>query len=120
MGPTLRIITAFPLSWINELEERKFLAENLRRKISAGGVKNVYQTSPTDKYFTSQQSFITGYYVRFKYHAYQPLKIKITQSQLEKELKLVYPNAKCIGFDTFFIQEPSPTGNPFIEMEIYH
>lgn len=120
MGPSLKVAFTFPLSWINDTEQRKYLSENLARLIKKGSVKNVYQTSATDKYFASQQSFITGYYVRLKYHAYQPVKIKMTQSQMGSYLKPIYPNAKCIGFDTFFIQAASPTQNPFLECEIYY
>lgn len=121
MGPTLKIAITFPVSWINDPESRKFLSENLSRLIRKGGISKIYQTSGTDKYFAANgQTFVTNYYVHIKYHSWQPLKLKITQAQMGAALKPVYPNAQCVGLQTFFVQAKSPSINPYLEMEIYY
>lgn len=64
--------------------------------------------------------FINAYYARLKYHAYQPVKVNLTKAQLEKILKPVFPGAKCVEMETFFVQGTSKTALPVMELEIYY
>lgn len=121
MNATLRVSFLFPYRWIDGIEDRKFLKQNLERMIRKGSLSNVFQSSATDKYFAQNNlSFIPAYFVRLKYHSYQPVPIKLTKAQLQTTLKDVYPGAKCVGFEPFFIQSSSQTALPLMEMEIYY
>ena len=64
--------------------------------------------------------FIGSYAVILKYHAFDPVKIPLTQEEIKKIFKEVFPGAKLIGFRKKFVQVESVTQLPIIELEIYH
>lgn len=116
----LQVSFTFPYRWLDNPEDRKYLADNLQKAIRKGGLHEVYQTSASDRYFADVGgNFIDNYFVRLKYHAYQPVKIDLTKTQLAKYLKPVFPNSRLIGFEPFFVQS-NHGGLPIMEMEVYY
>lgn len=104
----------FPIRWINDPEDRKFLKKNLEKMI-AGKAK---LKAPHHPDLPFKQPMGT-YKVRIRQHAWQPEKIKLTQKQLEKLLEDVYPGQKLIYFDTFFVQKNQRESLPTLEMQIF-
>lgn len=119
-APRLQVSFIFPYRWIDDVEDRKHLSANLIKSINKGTLKQVYQSSSTDRYFAdASNNFISTYMVRLKTHAYQPVKIKLTKSQLEKALQPAFPQAKLVAFETFFVQNGNG-GLPMMELELYY
>ena len=121
MSGTPKVSFTFPLRWLNDPEDRKYLGQNLVNSIRKGGLKQIYQVSPADPYFQQfGNSFINSYAVVLKYHAYQPIKVKLTAKQLEPLLKPFFNEARLASYQTFFVQTNNPTALPVLEMEIYY
>lgn len=116
-----KVSFTFPYRWLNDPEDRKYLGDNLIRQINNGGLKQIFQGSPTDTYFAQfGQVFVPAYSIVLKYHCYQPVKIKLTQKQLELYLKDVFPGSRLVSFQTFFVQTYDPSALPVMEMEIFY
>lgn len=120
-GLRLKNSFTFPYRWLTDPEDRKFLQQNLINSMRGGGLKEIMATSGNDPYYADfGEAFVTGYFVRLKTHAYQPVPIPLTQAQVAKIFKDVFPGARCIGFETFFVQSNQKTALPLMEIEIYH
>lgn len=115
-----KISFTFPYRWINDPKDKPYLSQNWAAQIKKGGLQEIYQTSMTDGWFAANQRFVQGYYVVLKYHAFQPVKIKLKKEDVEEALKTFFPDSKCVGFQTFFVQKPSNQGLPVMELEIYY
>lgn len=106
-----RITFTFPIRWLNE--DREFLGENLVRS-----VKRAQSSAPVHPRL--MMSPVQGYWVILRCHAYNPQKIKLTQQQLEKYLKPMYPYGHCMLLEHKFVQEDSPTLLPVMELQILY
>src|SRR5262245_4706310 len=122
MNSDPRISFTFPYRWLTDPEDRKYLGPNLIRNIQKGGLKQVMSSSASDKYYAQHgpQAFIPAYAVVIKTHAYQPVKIKLTQAQLQTLLKPVFGISPLASFQTFFVQTSNQTALPVMEMEVYY
>lgn len=121
IGGVPQISFTFPYRWINDPEDRKYLGENFKRQIQKSGLKQIYQSSPTDKYFAQHgNSFVSSYAAVLKYHAFQPVKIKLTKNQLEEYLKDIFPEGKLVSYQPFFVQTSNPSALLIMELEIYY
>src|SRR6185436_14673015 len=116
-----KVSFTFPYRWINDPEDRKYLGQNLIQQIKRSGLKQVYQSSGTDPYLQQHGNpFVFAYQAILKYHCYQPVKIKLTQTQLETYLKPFFGTAKCAAYNTFFVQTNNPPALPVMELELYY
>lgn len=121
IGGVPQVSFTFPYRWINNPEDRKYLGENLKRQIQKSGLKQIYQTSGTDRYFAQHGNpFVSNYAAVLKYHAFQPVRIKLTKNQLEEYLKDIFPQAKLVSYQPFFVQTSNPSALPIMELEIYY
>ena len=118
-GPQLQTSFTFPYRWLANPEDRKYISENFVNAIKKSGLKAVYGSG--DKYAAELSTqFTTAYLARLKTHAYQPAKVNLTQKQLQTYLKPFFGEARCMGFDTFFVQTNNPTALPVMEMELFY
>lgn len=103
----------FPYRWLTGTEEKKYLKKNL---LAAAGGGSVNQPMHPDLL----PDFIASYRIVLRVHAYQPVKIPLTQTQLSNIFDDMFPGAKLIHFETFFVQRTSRTLLPVMELEIYY
>jgi hypothetical protein len=108
-----RISFTFPYRWLSDPKDRQFLSENLVKSAAKSGLFMAMHP-------TIQPGYFASYIARLKYHAWQPVKIKLTKNEVEEAFKPLFGEAKCVGFDTFFMQNAGPGGLPVMEMEIYY
>lgn len=108
-----KISFTFPYRWLTDKEDRNFLEENLLKLARINGLYETYHS----KLMTG---FVGAYGVILKYHAYQPVKIPLTEKQVATIFKKLFPAAKLVSYETFFVQGTSRTSLPVIEIEIYY
>ena len=106
-----RISFNFPYRWL--VEEKEFLGKRLVDQAKRSSLSQIYHPD-------LDPGPPLSYQVVLKYHSYQPVKVPITQKQVEKFLKDLFPSGRCVSFQTFFVQTNSPTMLPVMEFEIYY
>lgn len=89
-----------PYRWFND--DKKFLGENLRRM--------------TEKSVGSDDmkvlEGILSYRIVIRYQFSKPVDFSITKAGLQKVLKKIFPNGKCLSAETQYVQSknyPLPT-----------
>lgn len=105
-----QISFTFPYRWLNE--DKEFLDQNLS-KMANSGRTSVPMHSKLMKGYTP------SYVAVLKYHAYQPVKIPLTKTRLQKALKGAMGNAICVEFETFFVQTNNKTSLPVMELQLF-
>lgn len=104
-----RIAFLFPYRWL--IEDREYLSENIRRRITK-------QIGGEDEAEEVLQSVLT-YKVEISYQHHKPVDIPLTKIQMQKLLKNVFENGKCLSVDTRFEQHRSKTMLPLCDFRIY-
>lgn len=112
MQSTPKVSFTFPIRWLKD-QERKYLLKNLVRQIR-GNVSSI----------PMHERLVTGlpsvYSILMRVHAYQPVRVNLKKEELEELLKDVYPGAKMVGFEKFFVQRTNSSLLPVIEMQIFY
>jgi hypothetical protein len=120
MARTPRISFTFPIRWLKDPEDRKFLHENLARQAGGGRNKNVMNAALADAMSSQGQGLIMAYQVVLKTHAYQPVTYKFNEKDAEKAFKDVLPGARCMSLTKFFVQTSDLSALPVMEIEVYY
>jgi hypothetical protein len=107
-----QISFTFPLRWLNDPEDRKYLKDNLVKLARNSNLQVIMH----DKL---SRGFISAYQVLLKTHAYQPVPIKLTQNQINTILSELFGGARCVNFESLFVQMPASTSLPMLEMEVF-
>lgn len=109
----LRYNFTFPFRWLKE--DRKFFKKNLERRFPVSKNKlSMHQALLDD------EPPVYSYGVRFKQHAYQPKSYVMTKEELTDVLQDVFPNARCMAFEKFFVQKSTDSGLPIMELELFY
>lgn len=118
-GSRPKISFTFPYRWIDDPSERQHLEKRIKDSLKKGGLTALFG-SGDNKYYMEQLRPVVAYWVVLKYHAYQPIKINLTQKELAKIFKDVFPGGTLVQYQTFFVQTYTPTGLPVLEMEVFY
>lgn len=116
-----KISFTFPIRWLKDEEDRKYLHVNLAKM--AGGSNNkqiVGNELKAALAANNPYNFIPAFTVRIKTHAYRPQSYKFTPQDAQKSFKNILPGAKCMTIDKRFVQTNDPNMLPVMEMEIYY
>ncbi len=109
----LRYNFTFPFRWLKE--DKKYLKQNLTRNLPLHKNKMTMHQALLD-----DEPPVYSYGVRFKQYAYQPKAYSMTKEEITDILEDVFPNAKCMVFEKFFVQRSSQTGLPVMEIELFY
>lgn len=109
----LRYNFTFPFRWLKE--DRKYLKKNITRNLPFKKNKILMSES-----LLGDEPTFSAYGVRLKQYAFQPRAYSMTAEEMTEILSGVFPFAKCVQFEKFFVQKASNTGLPVMEMEIFY
>lgn len=102
-----KITFLFPLRWLKE--DKEYLSENIKRKVvKEVGIEGL-----------NILKRVFAYSVVISYQYNKPIDVPVNKTQLQKYLKPVFPNGKCIEFDTRYEQHPSKTMLPLMDFQLY-
>lgn len=102
-----KISFIFPYRWFTD--DKEFLGVNLVNKIEGTVGKENLQ----------ELKFVVPYAITVNYYAYKPVDVPLTEKSIQKLLKPIFPNGKCMNFESFFMQARSKTVLPVIDFQIY-
>lgn len=97
----------FPYRWI--AEDKEYFAENIRRQV--------------ERFITNSDKNILLEILRYRvvlvHRSNNPKKVNISKTLIEKALKPIFPNAKCIAVDIEFEGLKSNTLLPVFDFQLY-
>lgn len=102
-------IVNFLLPYRMFTDDKEFLARNLVRKIS------VFMGEESVPLLKS----VTAYRVMLYQQGYKPVTLSIAEREMQRMLKPVIPNGKCIGCETMFVQTKSKTMLPVVDFQLF-
>lgn len=103
-----KIAFIFPYRWV--IEDKEYFPENVRRQVTSfvGGADGIDLLLP-----------VLVYSVNITYQHTKPVKIPLTQAEVQKMLKPLFPNARCIGLETKYIQTEAKKRLPILDFQIF-
>lgn len=113
MQPKPKVNFTFPIRWLKDNKDRKYLKENINNNIRGN-----FNSVPMHHMLA--QVTPAAYFVRIKQHAYQPVGYKITKEEIEEILKDTFVGARCVGLEKFFVQTDRTTSLPVMEFELFY
>jgi hypothetical protein len=107
MNPNPRITFLFPYRWLTE--DREYFGKNVQKQIhKAIGTEGASLLRP-----------IAGYTIQISYLSYMPVDIKLSKAEVQRILKPVFPNGKCLDVLVEYSQHKSRTMLPVMDFQIY-
>lgn len=107
MAKTPAFTFLFPYRWI--AEDKQYFGENIRRQIERF-------INPSDKNVLLE---ILRYRVVIVLRSNSPKKVLIAKGTIEKALKPLFPNAKCIAVDMDYESVKSNSLLPMFDFQLY-
>lgn len=62
---------------------------------------------------------VTVYQVVMNLQGYRPVPVSVSARELTRLLKPVFPNGKCLGSESLFVQTKSKTMLPVLDVQIF-
>lgn len=103
-----RITFLFPYRWLKE-DKQYFPANAVRQVKKAVGPDGV-----------KALQVVTLYKIIVSYQSYLPVNFSLTKTMIQKILKPVFPNAKCLDIAIEYTQHKSRTMLPLFDFQIYY
>lgn len=98
----------FPYRWL--IEDKSFFPQNVRKQIESrvGGKEELSVLEEIVKY---------RIVILCRYH--KMIRVPVTKAVVEKALKSVFPNAKCISLDIDYQMSQSKTSLPMLDFQVF-
>lgn len=111
MNKDATISFTFPYEWLSTDEGKKYFKKNVEAQI------HKYSVIKPMEHPRLARGLPSAYSVVIEQHGYKPKRFGIKRDKIEETFKDIYPGARLVQFETFFVQNMKP--KVFCRMLVY-